>query len=425
MSFEIVVLFDNETLSDNPSSDYQLKFFFKTILPEKVVNSALFDGDMVTSSHDRHGVALQTNDAAIIRYIRDAFTQCVDKTLLPIAERFVEGQNVISNNRLMFMGRIDNNGNVATPNRDAEMCLRSSAYVSANWRIFRWEPMITVSVIINRPLGTVWDFFVEPSNWSKWRSEGSGLKQVIPSWKRGGQLIWENGEISTIDDVYQKQELYINSKMVDSKYSFKNAGPTATIVEYVTSKPKGGASFSDGGAAYKQRLESNFQKLKHELENVSSSNQESKSVKISEPQPHQSQAVAEQIAEKTASDLIGANTSKKVAKDEVIESIHKTSVETKTIMVSGESSSDLKEAKANANKKVPSDYVVVDEQVITKPVKGLLGFGKKIQYTVSLTLALKTGAFKPSKEPAKVFESPKIEKSDQKYEESWHNDSVM
>jgi hypothetical protein len=49
---------------------------------------------------------------------------------------------------------------------------------------------------------------------------------------------------------------------MDTTYNFKSASPSATVFEIVESDPKGGASFSDGGAAHKKTLMENLNKFK-------------------------------------------------------------------------------------------------------------------------------------------------------------------
>jgi len=124
--------------------------------------------------------------------------------------------------------------------------------------------MITVSVKIDRPVYTVWDYFTTPSNWIKWY--GGGLKEVVPGWQKGGKLIWSIGGGSPIEKIIPGKEIRTSGAWMDKTYRFKPKGSTRTIVEIIESDPKGGASFSDGGAANKANLEKSLRKLKECIE---------------------------------------------------------------------------------------------------------------------------------------------------------------
>ena len=124
--------------------------------------------------------------------------------------------------------------------------------------------MITVSVKIDRPVDTVWDYFTTPSNWNKWY--GGGLKEVVPGWQKGAKLVWSLGGSSPIEKIIPGQKICISGAWMDTTYRFQPEGSTETIVEVVQSDPKGGASFSDGGAANKANLEKTLRKLKECIE---------------------------------------------------------------------------------------------------------------------------------------------------------------
>jgi len=124
--------------------------------------------------------------------------------------------------------------------------------------------MITVSVKIDRPVDTVWDYFTTPRNWRKWY--GVGLKKVVPGWQKGAKLVWSSVGDSPIEKIIPGQEICISGPWMDTTYRFKPEGNTGTIVEIVQSDPKGGASFSDGGAANKANLENSLLKLKECIE---------------------------------------------------------------------------------------------------------------------------------------------------------------
>jgi len=128
--------------------------------------------------------------------------------------------------------------------------------------------MITVSVKIDCPVDIVWDYFTTPSNWTKWY--GGGVKKVVPGWQKGAKIAWSLGGDSTIEKIIPSQEICISGAWMDTTYRFKPEGNTGTIVEIVESDPKGGAYFSDGGAANKARWEKALGKLGECIENETS-----------------------------------------------------------------------------------------------------------------------------------------------------------
>jgi len=132
--------------------------------------------------------------------------------------------------------------------------------------------MITASVKIDRNVGSVWAYFTTPEHWKKWY--GGDLKAVVPGWQNGGTLVWSSGDQSAIEKIIFQKEICLYGKWMDTTYTFRSAGKTATLVGVVLSDPKGGASFSDGGAAEKANREKSLKKLKSLIESETSQDSE-------------------------------------------------------------------------------------------------------------------------------------------------------
>lgn len=124
--------------------------------------------------------------------------------------------------------------------------------------------MIKISVTINRPVDVVWDYYTEVSNWSKWY--GGGLKEVVPGWQNGAELIWELGRPSFIKKIIVGKEVLLASTWTEMTFRFKSSGKSATILEFIESDPKGGASYTDGGIGAKKEWEACLNKLKRCIE---------------------------------------------------------------------------------------------------------------------------------------------------------------
>ena len=123
-----------------------------------------------------------------------------------------------------------------------------------------------ITILVDRPIDVVWMYFTKPSNWNKWRGKGYGLKKVVPGWENGATMIWEFSGSSTIKKIIPKKEITIVSSFIDTTYKFKEDGILTTVIMKIESKPKHGASFSDGGMAHKRQNETELQALKSSIE---------------------------------------------------------------------------------------------------------------------------------------------------------------
>lgn len=139
--------------------------------------------------------------------------------------------------------------------------------------------MIQISVEINRPLNTVWDFFIEPANWKKWNN--SEIREVKPGWEQGAQIHWALGGPSIIKRFVDCSEIEIAGFVSDTKYNFMKKGEDRTIIEITISDPKGGMIYTDGGAAEKNKNAAALGNLKSLIEKETTSLSKNKSVQDS------------------------------------------------------------------------------------------------------------------------------------------------
>jgi uncharacterized protein YndB with AHSA1/START domain len=122
--------------------------------------------------------------------------------------------------------------------------------------------MLNAEITIERPSQDVWAYFAEPSNWEKWW--GGGLEAA--EWRAGGQLEWTLGGPSLITAVVPGRMVQIAGAWADTTWTFEPSGAGSTTVSWEESSPRGGASFSDGGAAHLASLKSSLVKLKQQVE---------------------------------------------------------------------------------------------------------------------------------------------------------------
>ena len=124
--------------------------------------------------------------------------------------------------------------------------------------------MFKVATKISRPSEVVWTYFTRPETWTRWY--GGGLTKIEPAWQKGAKLFWELGGSSLVADFVPGRQVVLTGSWMDTKYEFISEGTAMTVVEMTESDPKGGASFSDGGAAHRIRCEKTLQRLKSCIE---------------------------------------------------------------------------------------------------------------------------------------------------------------
>lgn len=122
--------------------------------------------------------------------------------------------------------------------------------------------MLHAETTVERTPDVVWAYFTEPSNWEKWW--GAGLRAA--QWREGGHLEWAGGTKSAILAITPNKMVQIAGSWVDTTWTFEPRGTAKTAVGIREGSPKGGASFSDGGAAHLASLNSYLAKFKEHVE---------------------------------------------------------------------------------------------------------------------------------------------------------------
>jgi uncharacterized protein YndB with AHSA1/START domain/transcription elongation factor Elf1 len=122
--------------------------------------------------------------------------------------------------------------------------------------------MLKAEITIKRSPEIVWAYFTEPGNWENWW--GGGLKSA--QWRKGGKLEWALGGSSPIQAITPGRMVQTSGSWADTTFTFEPNGSGKTMVRIQESSPKGGASFSDGGAAHLASLNSYLNKLKEHIE---------------------------------------------------------------------------------------------------------------------------------------------------------------
>lgn len=130
--------------------------------------------------------------------------------------------------------------------------------------------MLNAEITIERSPEIVWAYFTEPRNWEKWW--GGGLKAA--QWREGGKLEWALGGSSPIEAITPGRMVQIAGGWMSTTFTFEPKGSGKTVVRMQESSPKGGASFSDGGASHLAQLNASLKKLKEHIESEAKQNRE-------------------------------------------------------------------------------------------------------------------------------------------------------
>lgn len=130
--------------------------------------------------------------------------------------------------------------------------------------------MPNVAIVIDRSPSAVWSVFSIPAKWKSWWGE---LKAVEPGWESGAKMIWEAGPPATVVSDRAEKSVDVQSPWMEHSFRFRGRGGR-TVVE-IEFKPRGGAAFTDGGAAEHRNLATSLAKLKTLVENETSIETES------------------------------------------------------------------------------------------------------------------------------------------------------
>jgi hypothetical protein len=79
-------------------------------------------------------------------------------------------------------------------------------------------------------------------------------------------LNWELGGSSEILEFVPQSVIKTGGTCMDTTYTFEAAGADSTKVKIQLSDPRGGAAFSDGGAAEQRKQNENLQRMKELVE---------------------------------------------------------------------------------------------------------------------------------------------------------------
>ena len=94
------------------------------------------------------------------------------------------------------------------------------------------------------------------------------MKAIDPGWKSGAKMIWESGPPAMITNARAEKAVDIQGPWVEHSFRFRGqGGHTVVEIEFMH---RGGAAFTDGGAAGERALAESLSKLKSLVENETS-----------------------------------------------------------------------------------------------------------------------------------------------------------
>jgi hypothetical protein len=111
MLHELGILFNVDDLAATHHRAAAWKIFMRTCDPNRLNGSTLYEGETYDPWHQDnvYCIAIQSHDHQIIDYVKAAFTHHNDPALLPLGQRFLEG-DVTLRYALPIRARIDNDG---------------------------------------------------------------------------------------------------------------------------------------------------------------------------------------------------------------------------------------------------------------------------------------------------------------------------
>jgi hypothetical protein len=124
--------------------------------------------------------------------------------------------------------------------------------------------MPNTSVVIDRSLLDVWSFLADKCNWKAWH--GATLVSVEPGWQSGATLVWEDGSSSNLEACVARKLIRLGTRFMSRGYELIPIGDSTELRYFF--EARGGASFSDKGAAHLASYEKNLRRLKQLLEDA-------------------------------------------------------------------------------------------------------------------------------------------------------------
>jgi hypothetical protein len=122
--------------------------------------------------------------------------------------------------------------------------------------------MAKADVVINRRRSSVWEAFIDAKTWQHWWAD---VRSIEPSWKPGAKIVWAQGPPSTILELKAEKLVQLQSVWMEYTFRFSDRGNDTTVIT-VDFKARGGAAFTDGGAAEQAATATSLAKLKEIVE---------------------------------------------------------------------------------------------------------------------------------------------------------------
>ena len=112
-----------------------------------------------------------------------------------------------------------------------------------------------VSVLIDRPVKQVWEYFLDRTNWVHWH--GGAMSEVVPRWQEGATIVWGNGQKTQIESFVPPSEVTTVSGGGRDTYRFVRTDASSTRVEHEYSP-----SAMMGHADWESYMQSKLDKMK-------------------------------------------------------------------------------------------------------------------------------------------------------------------
>lgn len=114
---------------------------------------------------------------------------------------------------------------------------------------------------IAKPAAEVWAALTTSENWQAWHGS---TPTATPGWEPGAMLVWPGGDRSTIEECVEGKVLTFAGMFLGTTLELVPQGNTTEV--HYSFEPRGGAAFSDGGAAQLAKVEQQLERLKGLIE---------------------------------------------------------------------------------------------------------------------------------------------------------------
>ena len=124
--------------------------------------------------------------------------------------------------------------------------------------------MVNAEIVIDKPLDTVWDFYIDQKNWEKWWLKG--INKVLPGWEEDAIVQWADKSECSVWSITPKKIVQLNSQWMRTTFKFSTVGEKSMLQVKMNARWEKG--FKDRGVIERAELTGALSNLKKRIEEV-------------------------------------------------------------------------------------------------------------------------------------------------------------